>query len=327
MSHSRPGSPFHVEELHASARVEIHKSHGEMVGFVFHVGDFSVPLVRCRPFQRVGERLEAHPQRPWVMGRVTHRELPLLENPGVPGIALRPVTACAAEVRAHGWEGDGSAGTVWIDGEARTFDAFFPGDDHRYCYDEVSVSRAPVLAQTCHSEGYSLTREIALTEKGPVQRTTVEATGRAPVDLLCHFISMLPEGCVRLWGGGQEGEQSVEGSMVRPHGSDTTAAVEIPATRWLVAYDPARQRGTALYSPEFAADEMSHLLVMDPRQGFRTYHVAGAPDRLARGPSGTEGIRLRVPPGSRREVVLWARQLEASPDDWVRAASRAFECQ
>ena len=55
---------FQTESLNESAYVEIHKSQGRMIGLVFHVGEFSLPLLRSRPYQRIHDRVEHNLLRP-----------------------------------------------------------------------------------------------------------------------------------------------------------------------------------------------------------------------------------------------------------------------
>ena len=62
---------FQAEWLNVPASVEIHKNHGRMIGLIFHVGPFSLPLLRARPSQRIYDGTVHNPLRPWVIAVTT----------------------------------------------------------------------------------------------------------------------------------------------------------------------------------------------------------------------------------------------------------------
>ena len=68
------GRSFQTERLNESAYVEIHKSHSKMIGLIFHVGEFSLPLLRSRPYQRIHDRVERTSIiRPFVVRTIGRR--------------------------------------------------------------------------------------------------------------------------------------------------------------------------------------------------------------------------------------------------------------
>lgn len=302
---------FHAEELDVPARVEIHKSHGEMVGFIFHAGAFSLPILRARFHQRFCARVERHPLRPWVMGRVTYKKKVLLENPGRPGIALGKIPSVPSDAVEEGV----LSAVVWIDGKRMDFDALSPGKKQGYAYREIEVNTAPVLEQTFGTDALKVTTEIALAADGPAQRMTVEAVGDDPVELTCGFTSMFPRGVTEVHALDDNGELW-RGELEHPSAGCGAAELFIPRARWLAAYDPNTQFGTSIYSPEFGREEMGHLLVMDGRQDFKVYHMAGGRESFPERRGGLRSVRLRVLPGHPQQLALFPRPIEATLGEW-----------
>lgn len=312
------GQQFQTESLNESAYVEIHKSDGKMIGLIFHVGEFSLPILRSRPYQRIHDGVERNLLRPWVMGRVTYKKKILLENPGKPGIVLKGVSDNLAGAR-HNSNDDLLSAAVWINGDRLNFSELFPKEDRGYFYKEIVVTTIPVLEQTFQSDGLSITMEIILSPDGPVQRTTVEAVEEPPVELDYCFMSMFPKGVTEYYAQDNHGKP-LKGNLEHPPEGNSTAEVTIPQAKWVATYNPDNQFGTLIYSPEFERAKMSHLLGTDRRQGLKVYHVVGDCEHFAKLQSHAESAMLTVSPGHPQQLALFARPIEAAPDQWKQRA-------
>jgi hypothetical protein len=287
--------PFQAEPLNVPASVEIHKNQGRMIGLIFHVGAFSLPLLRARPFQRIHDGMARNPLRPWLLGRVTYKKNVLLENPGRPDIVLKGLSEPLLDA-GDGDKDDLRSSTVWISGECRDFDTFFPGQDHKYCYEKIAVTATPVLEQRFRSGGLNVTMELILSSDGPVQRATIEAVGPASVEMDYGFIGLLPKGVTEVYAQDNEGNPS-EGSLEVSSEGNEPAEIVLPHAKWLAAYDPDQQFGTWIYSPEFGKTNMSHRLIVDRRQGFKVYHVVGDCAPFGKVHPHAESAGLTVRPG------------------------------
>lgn len=309
---------FQAEPLNVPASVEIHKNHGRMIGLVFHVGEFSLPLLRARPVQRFHDGMEHNPLRPWMMGRVTHKKNILLENPGTPGIVLKSIPD-NLPVAGDGSKDDLRSAAAWINGERRDFNTFFPGQDQKYCYEKIAVTATPVLEQRFRSGRLNVTMELILSSDGPVQRATVEAVGAAPVEVDYGFMGMFPKGVTEVYAHDHRGKP-VEAHLEFPSEGSEPAEIVLPHAKWLATYDPDQQFGTWIYSPEFGKADMSHRLIADRRQGFKVYHVVGDCTPFGKVHPHTESPRLTVRPGHPQQLVLVARPIEVFPEEWKTRA-------
>lgn len=315
---SKLGRPFQTERLNESAYVEIHKSDGKMIGLIFHVGEFSLPILRSRPYQRIHDGVERNLLRPWVMGRVTYKKKILLENPGRPGIVLKGVPDNLAGAR-HNSNDDLLSAAVWINGDRLNFSELFPEEDRGYFYKEIVVTTTPVLEQTFQSDGLSITMEIILSPDGPVQRTTVEVVEGSSVELDYCFMSMFSKGVTEYYAHNNS-SKPLEGNIELPSAGSSTAEVAIPQAKWLATYDPDNQLGTLIYSPEFGKTKMGHLLIVDRRQGLKVYHVVDDCEHFAKLQSHAGSVMLTVSPGHPQQLALSIRPIEAAPDQWKQTA-------
>jgi hypothetical protein len=314
---------FQAEPLNVPAFVEIHKNHGRMIGLVFHVGEFSLPLLRARPVQRIHDGMERNPLRPWLMGRVTHKKKVLLENPGQPGIVLKSIPD-NPPVAGNGHKNALLSATVWINGERRDFSTFFPGQDHNYCYEKIPVTATPVLEQHLQSGPLKVRTELILSPDGPVQRATIEAVEAASAEVDYGFIGLLPEGVTEVYAHDYRGTP-LEAHLGIPSEGNEPAAVVLPHAKWLATYDPDQQFGTLVHSPDFEKANMSHRLIVDRRQGFRVYHVVGHCAPFGMAPPHTESPKLTVRRGHPRQLALVARPIEAEADAWKKRADEVSQ--
>lgn len=324
---------FETEILNKPAYMEIHKSHGKVIGLVFHVGEFSVPILRSRPYQRIYDQVDSNPLRPWVMGRVTYNGKVLLENPGRPGIFLKGIPGHLPGARCEGNDdlsvlspsGRNLLSTaLWINGDRINFRELFPKEDRGYFYKEVAVVTTPVLEQSFQTDVLKVTTEIIPSSVGPVQRTTVEALEEASVELDYCFMGIFPEGVTKYYAHDNSGKP-FGGNLEYPSKGSNTANVSIPHARWLAVYNPDRQFGTLVCSPEFEKEAMSHLLVADRRQGLKVYHVVGDCESFAKMQPRTESAKLTISPGHPQQLTLFARPIEADADEWkARAEEEAL---
>ena len=312
--------PFQTEPLNVPAFVEIHKNHGRMIGLIFHVGKFSLPLLRARPVQRIHDGIARNPLRPWLMGRVTYRKKVLLENSGTPGIVLKSIPD-NPPVAGNGHKNDFLSATVWINGERRDFSTFFQGKDHKYCYEKMAVTATPVLEQHLQIGPLKVTTEFILSPDGPVQRATIEAVGAGSVEVDYGFIGLFPKGVTEVCAQESEGNP-LEGSLEVSSEGNEPAEVVLPHAKWLATYNPDQQFGTWIYSPEFGKTNMSHRLIVDRRQGFKGYHVVGNCAPFGKAPPHAESPRLTVRPGHPRQLVLVARPIEAEAGAWRKRAEK-----
>ncbi len=315
---------FQTEPLNELASVEIHKNHGRMIGLVFHVGQFSLPLLRARPVQRIHDGMERNPLRPWVMGRVTHKKKVLLENPGTPGIVLKDLSEPLLDAR-DGDKDDLHAAAVWINGERRVFNTFFPGQDHKYCYEKIPVTATPLLEQHLQSGSLKVTMELILSSDGPVQRATIEAVGAGSSEVDYGFMGMFPKGVTEVYAHDHCGKP-LEGSLEPSSEGNEPVEVLLPQAKWLATYDPDQQFGTLVYSPEFGKANMSHRLIVDRGQGFKVYHLAGDCAPFGKRRTHAESPGLTVHPGYPRQLVLVARPIEAEVDAWKKSADEMSQC-
>ena len=327
------GRSFQTEELNEPAYVEIHKSHGKMIGLIFHVGEFSLPLLRARPYQRIHDRVERNLLRPWVMGRATYKKKILLENSGRPGIVLKGLSDSLADIGHEGNDdpsGLSSSGrsllsaAVWINGDRIDFKELFPHEDRGYFYKEVVVTATPVLEQSFQTGILKVTMEIILSSDGPVQRTTVEVGEEHSVELDYCFMGMFPKGVTEYYAHDNHGKP-LGGNLEHPSEGNITAEKTIPQAKWLAAYNPDSALGTLVCSPEFEKEAMSHLLLADRRQGLKVYHVVGDCEQFAKLQPHAQPARLTVTPGHPQQLALFSRPIEADADEWkARAEEEAL---
>jgi hypothetical protein len=315
---------FQKEKLDESAYVEIHKSDGEMIGLIFHVGEFSLPILRSRPYQRIHDGIERNLLRPWVMGRATYKKKILLENPGRPGIVLKGVSDNLAGAR-HNSNDDLLSAAVWINGDCLNFSELFPEENRGYFYKEIVVTAVPVLEQSFQSGTLKVTTELILSSYGPVQRTTVEIEEWPSVELDYCFMSMFPKGVTEYHAQDNHGKP-LKGNLEHPPEDNSTAEVTIPQAKWVATYNPDSQFGTLIYSPEFERAKMGHLLIADRRQGLKVYHVVGDCEHFAKLQSHAGSAKLTVSPGHPQQLALFARPIKANTGEWeARAEEEASQ--